>query len=244
MVSLGQGIADFVRGARYVAARPRLYKWVALPFLISLVILAVVAWLAWSLAAPGAEAVADLLPGFLASLVGGALKVLLVLVIGVGGYVLFFAIAALITTPFCELLSEAVEVEVSGGEAPAGNLARDLVMGIGHAIRRVLLYLLAVLAIFLLGLVIPVIGPIVAALVTIMLTIRFAAFDAMDTVMARHGWSYDQKKSFLQQHRSRTFGLGAGVAGLAVIPIVGALALPLGAAGATLLYLEVGSSSR
>jgi uncharacterized protein involved in cysteine biosynthesis len=244
MLALGKGLTDVGRGARYVAAHPGLYKWVALPFAISLVVLAVVGWLAWSVAAPGAEVVAGYLPGFLSSLVGGALKVLMIAVIGVGAYVLFFAIAALITAPFCEMLSEAIEVQVGGRQAPAGNFARDLVLGIGHAIRRVLLYLFSIAIIFVLGLIIPVVGPIAATVITAIVTIRFAAFDAMDAVMARHGWSYEQKKSFLRMHSSRTFGLGAGVAALMVIPVVGALALPFGAAGATLLYLDVGSAFR
>ena len=39
MLAIGKGLGDVGRGARYAAAHPSLYKWVALPFVISLVIL-------------------------------------------------------------------------------------------------------------------------------------------------------------------------------------------------------------
>ena len=239
-----RGIADVLRGAALVLKTPSLYKWLVLPFVLSLAILVGVAWFGYSLAAPGAEAIAGLLPDFLQSLAGAALKALLVVIIAVGSYVVFIAIAALVTTPFCEMLSEAIEDMQGGKPGPDFSLAQllsDLVVGIVHGLRRVLLYLFSVVVLLLIGALVPVIGPIIALAITAIVTIRFAAFDVMDCVMARKSWSYDQKKSFLRSNRSRTFGLGAATATLAVIPVFGLLAMPFGAAGATLFYLESGA---
>jgi len=239
----GQGLGDFTRGAAFVLSRPRLYKWIALPFVLSLVILVAIGWGAWAIAAPGAAAVAAWLPGFLAGLIGGALQALLVGLLAVGAYVLFVAVAALITTPFCEMLSEAIEEERTGVPGPPFSIVafvRDVVLGLAHALRRVILYLLLVASIYLVGLVIPGVGPIVATVLSALVTIRFAAFDALDTVMARKGWRYAQKKAFVRAHSGRSFGLGAATAMVLVIPIVNVLAFPFAAAGATLMCLEVG----
>ena len=70
-------------------------------------------------------------------------------------------------------------------------------------------------------------------------TARFAAYDTYDAVFARRGWSYGAKMEYLARHRSRTLGLGAGVALLLMVPVLNLLALPLGAAGATLGFLHI-----
>lgn len=241
-MTVGLGLSDFAKGASYVMARPGLYKWVAAPFALTLLVLVAVAWGVYGIAAPGADAIASLLPGFLESLLAGVLKALFVAVLAVGGYVVFVAVAAMITAPFCEMLSEAIECERSGEEGPPFSVPtflRDLVLGILHAVRRVSLFLLSIAAIFLVGAVIPGLGPILATILSGYVTVRFAAFDAMDAVMARKGWRYGQKKSFLRTHSSRTFGLGAAIALLLLVPLVNVVALPFGAAGATLLYLDV-----
>ena len=243
LVGMGKGLGDFTRGASYVVSRPSLYKWIAAPFVLTVFVLVGVAWGAWSIAAPGADAVAGLLPGFLSSLIGGALKALLVGLLAIGGYVIFVAIAALITAPFCEMLSEAIEVERTGhdsGPFSLGTFVRDIVLGISHALRRVMKYVLLVACIFIVGVIVPVIGPPVAAALSALVTIRFAAFDALDAVMARKGWTYSQKKNFLRAHSGRSFGLGAATAAILLIPVFNVLALPFAAAGATLLYLDVG----
>jgi len=240
-------LGDFFRGARYVLAHRRLYKWVALPFLLSLLLLATIAWGLWALSAVIIAFVVALMPAFLAVLVGGLLHIVVLALLAIGAYVLFFGVAALITTPFCEMLSEAVEEERTGVPAPpfsVGVFLRDLVLGISHALRRVFLFLVSVLAMLLLGAVLPVVGVFIAAIATAFITSRFAAFDAMDCVLARKGWRYKAKKQFLAEHRARTLGLGAAVAGMSWIPLVGALALPFGAVGATLLYLDVTDESK
>ncbi len=239
----GRGLSDFSRGAAFVMARPRLYKFVVAPFVLSLAILIAIAWGLWTFAAPGAAAVAAWLPAFLAGIVGGALHVLLLGVLAVGGYVAFVAVAALVTTPFCEMLSEAIEEErtgVPGAPFSVFVFVRDLVLGISHALRRVILYLLLVAAIFLVGLVIPGVGPVVATVLSALVTIRFTAFDALDTVMARKGWRYTQKKAFVKANSARSFGLGTATAAVLAIPVVNVLAFPFAAAGATLMCLDVG----
>jgi uncharacterized protein involved in cysteine biosynthesis len=69
-------------------------------------------------------------------------------------------------------------------------------------------------------------------------TARFAAYDAYDAVWARKSWGYRAKVDYLAEQRARTTGLGATVALLMVVPVANLLALSIGAAGATVAYLD------
>jgi uncharacterized protein involved in cysteine biosynthesis len=71
------------------------------------------------------------------------------------------------------------------------------------------------------------------------LAARASAYDCYDAVLSRRGLPYAGKLAYLSHHRGRTLGLGAGVAGLLLIPGANLVALGLGAAGATLAALEL-----
>jgi uncharacterized protein involved in cysteine biosynthesis len=66
-----------------------------------------------------------------------------------------------------------------------------------------------------------------------------SAYDCYDAVLARRELAYADKLAYLARYRSRTLGLGAGVAGLLLIPGVNLVAVGVGAAGATLAALEL-----
>jgi uncharacterized protein involved in cysteine biosynthesis len=84
----------------------------------------------------------------------------------------------------------------------------------------------------------PVIGPIIALVGGGYLASRFAAYDALDATFSRWGWSYARKTAFLRGRRALSLGLGSVVAGLLLVPIVNALAMPIGAAGGALLAIS------
>lgn len=236
-----QGISDFLGGARSLLARPRLYPLVLAPFLLSALVLGLTIWLVYSQASPLMESMAAALPGFVASIAGGLLKIILIAGLALVAFFAFTAVSALITTPFCEMISESLETELTGIEPPPfspAGFVRDLLMGIGHALRRVILYVVLVLAIMVVGALVPVIGWLIGGILSALVTIRFAAFDAMDTVMARKSWTYQDKRQYLSARRARTFGLGAATAGALLIPIFNLIAFPAASAGATLLYID------
>jgi len=87
---------------------------------------------------------------------------------------------------------------------------------------------------------VPVIGTIAAMLIGWYFASRGAAYDCYDAVLARRDLSYAQKTNYLAARRSRTFGLGAVVAVLLIVPIANLFALGVGAIGATLAVLEEG----
>jgi CysZ protein len=236
------GAAFVCRGARYLLSHPRLFTWVAIPYAITLALFILGAWAAFAYFDDLVRSVTSLVPSMLAGVLGAVLYLLLASTLGLASYFLFFAIAAIVAGPFNELLAEAVEEQVSGIQSPSlslGRLARDVMKTIAHETRKVLRYLLFLGLLFLVSVFLPGVGWLAYVLGGAFLTARFAAYDVLDYTMARRGWTFRRKQEFLARHRSVTTGLGTAVAAVALIPLVGPLAYPLGAIGGTLLFLEL-----
>jgi CysZ protein len=241
MSELSRGIGDLGRGLRFLGARPALWKWVIAPSLVTLVLLigaiVLVARLAGSLVAK----VTGWLPDSLAGVGGGLLWIVVVAALSFGALLVFVAVAGMVAGPFCELLSEAIEEQVTGQPGPPfslGAFLRGVVAGLAHGLRRLLAALAGLVVLFAIGLV-PVVGTIAALALGGWFTARAAAYDCYDAVLSRRNLPYEGKLAYLARHRGRTLGLGAGVAGLLLIPGVNLLALGVGAAGATLAALEL-----
>ncbi|MCP4448956.1 MAG: hypothetical protein GY811_27025 [Myxococcales bacterium] len=241
MEGLLRGFADFASAIPYLLARPKLLRLVVAPFLIALMIAALLLWWVSSVVDPWAHSAISYLPDFMSSIAGGALRVLLWGALLAIGYVAFLAFTSVLTTPFCEMLSEAIEEETTGEPAPLFSLPTlisDLGLGLVHSIRRLALLLASVLGFFLLSALVPIIGALAAVGLGAWFSARFAAYDCFDTVWARKGTSYGDKAAYLKANRGHTTGLGLAVAGTALIPLANALAFPLGAIAATRTYLD------
>jgi CysZ protein len=233
-----RGALDGLRGASFLAARPRHWKWIVAPALAAAALLvAIVVTLSRLLEAPTAW-LADLLP---VSWAQGVLHVVAVLVLLVLSYSVFLSVAMLIAAPFAEMLSESIEEELTGVPGPPFRLFGflwDLLVGLIHGLRRVVLYLVTMGFLLLLSVVIPGIGAIASLVLGGLATARFASYDAYDSVWARRRLRYRDKMTALRADRWRTLGLGALVATLMLVPFVNLVALSIGAAGATLSTLE------
>lgn len=240
MGGLLRGIGDARRGAGFLAARPRLWRWVAAPFALTLGLLVALIALAVRYLGPAIDRWLADLPGFLAWM-STALTVLVALAVLAFGYFAFVAAAMALSAPFNEMLSEEVEAIVTGVPAPPtspGAMVIDVLVGLVHGLRRVAGYLVWMALLFLLSNLVPVLGHGVALLIGGLITARYAAWDAYDAVLARRRLTYAAKRETLAGLRGRAFGLGASVAGLLLVPGLNLVALPIGAVGATLGYLD------
>lgn len=236
MREVTRGLADVGEAARFLRARPRLWKWLVLPAIITLLVLAGVVVGVAALADPLVVWVAAHVPSWLETLVSWLVRIVVVVGVGLGAMVVFVSVAGMIAGPFNELLSEAVEEELTNTPGPPfalGAFVRDALVGIAHALRRLALSLVYLVLLFALGFV-PVIGTIAATGLGLYLAASGGAYDAYDAVLARRGLSYAQKQAFLAKHRARSLGLGGAVAGLLLVPGVNLVALGLGATAATL----------
>ncbi len=234
-------MGDIARGLAFLRTHPRLWGWVIAPAIATLVLLIGIIWGVSRLTTPLVERVTSWLPGFLQGIGGTVLWILVIAAMAVGAWLVFVALVGVVAGPFCELLSEAVEQKQTGRPSPKfalGSFLRDALNGIVHGLRRLLVALFCIGCLFALS-VIPVIGTILAMVIGGWLAARGAAYDVYDGVLSRRGLAYRDKLAYLKQHRSRTFGLGLGVAGMLLVPGLNLIALGLGTTGATLAALEL-----
>jgi uncharacterized protein involved in cysteine biosynthesis len=215
------GVIDGARGAAYLVRRPRLLKWIVGPALAVALVGAVT--LGWLFALVGAI-----------GLVGWTS-----LAISCGTVIA--TIALLISGPFNELLSEAIEVREAGlgpAQFSAARFIAEVAVSIAHALRRGASRVVLIVGLLVIAHVVPGIGTIVAAIGTALVAARFASYAAYDAVWGRRAWSYRDKTAYLREHRWRTLGLGAVVAAMFVVPGLNVVGLSIGSAGATLRMID------
>lgn len=243
MSELSRGLGDLGRGFSFLSARPRLWGWVIAPALVTALLLAGLIVLITRALDGLVSSITSSLPSWLASLAGAGLTALIVIVLGAAALLIFVSLAGALAGPFCEMLSEAVEEELTGKPGAPFSLPRflaDALMGLAHSLRRLFTALLGAALLFALSF-IPILGTIAALVLGTWFSSRAAAYDCYDAVLARRSLSYGDKLAFLEQHRSRSLGLGFGVAALLLIPFANLLALSAGAVAATLASHELAS---
>ena len=237
---LGRGAGYALKGARFVIARPSLWPLVVAPFVLSLVAMAGIVFVAIHYRADVTGAITP--GGRLGDWIGPIVSVLYVLIAFVGGFFLFLPIASLLSSPFNEMIAERVE-EIALGRTPppfsAARLVRELAQGLVHAIRSFLRWVILAVAVLACATFLPGIGAVIGFVGGAFIAARFAAYDALDATWSRRGWSYEKKQKFLRERRALTLGLGGTIAGLLLVPVLNALALPFGAAGGALLVHDI-----
>lgn len=235
---LVKGVYDGLRGAAYLAKRPRLWVWVILPAIVAAAILIALVTAVTAALSPWIAAIAAYLPGSFADNVLAALVWIVALI---ASFAIFVAVAALVAAPFNEELSEAIEERETGVAGPKFRFGRflvDLVIGIAHATRRVLVYLVIMGTLLVVGFAVPVAGTVIAAVLGAIATARFASYDAFDAIWARRRYRYKQKTAYLRDNRWRTLGMGGVVAALLVVPGLNVVGLAIGATAATLRVID------
>ena len=239
---LARGVGDAFRGAGYLAGRPRLWIWVILPTVLAAILLALtVGWVLSLLSAPIA-ATSAWMPGEWADNVA---RVVVTIILTIASLSVLVSLSAVIAGPFNEMLSETIEEIETGVAGPPFRVLRllvDIVVGMFHALRRVIRYLLTMLVLLLVSVVIPVVGTLVAAIGGAYVTAQFAAYDAHDAVFARRRFRYRAKMAYLRERRWRCLGLGAAVGLVLIVPVGNIIGLAIGAAGATLKIVDEGKA--
>jgi CysZ protein len=229
------GVRDVGRGLAALRAHPALWRWVAAPAAVTLVLLVgAVVGIAYAVG-PVVGWVAVHLPGPLARVASPILTVLVVGGLVIAALLVFTSVAGAIAGPFNERLSEHLEAELTGRRPGAFSL-REFALGAAasavHALRRLAVALVGIALVFALGLV-PVVGTVAAVAVAAWFAATAAAYDCYDAVFGRRAMAYRDKLAYLSRHRGRTLGLGLAVAGLLLVPGLNLLALAAGSAGAT-----------
>ena len=160
----------------------------------------------------------------------------------VAGYVAFFVIQTILSSPFNDILTERVEMLAIGKEPPPFTLARftkSIAVTLVHTVVKLSIYVFFMVPLILIGWIIPVVGPVISSVGGFIITAYFVSYDQMDFAMARREWSFGRKIRAVTKNLSLTFGFGGSMAGILFIPILGILFIPLAAVGGTLLFCDL-----
>jgi CysZ protein len=223
--------------------RYRLWRWVLLPGLISLVLGGAVItfaafyvddlsiWLGEKWPFEFGEQVFEVVVGILSVIV------MVVLVLLSLKYIIL-----VLVSPFMGTLSEQVEAKVTGKPAPEasfGQIFADIGRGLAIAARNIVRELFYTIVLTVVGLFFPVVGQVLSSVLIFMVQSYYLGFGNMDFALERRRYSVADTVDFVNSYRWMVMGNGAAFILLLLIPGVGLLLAPgLGTVAATLNAME------
>ena len=228
------GFTAYLRAVQLIS-RLRLWSYVLVPMLLSLVLGILIFGAAWNISDDIGGWIISWYPwewgrGVLekiASVFGGIFVIAL-------GLILFKNLILALASPFMSPLSEKVEYELTGYKRPqanaAGQFVKDLVRGVRIALRNIIRELFYTILLFLLGL-IPVFTPFTTILIFLVQSF-YMGFGNMDFTLERH-FNIQGSVQFVRRHRGLALGNGAAFMLLLLTGIGFLIALPLGTVAAT-----------
>lgn len=226
-----EGVAALAEGWVRIARTPRLRLLAAAPVAVAAGAFALGIWGGIELAGWAADRFLPRFEGLLVALRWIALGAgYAIAVIGslVAAKTLVLPVAS---GPFAEAIAARIEAAERGApEAPAGA---PLAKALGRSVETAV-YGLAVLAVALPLLLIPVAGPVLY----LVPAAYVEALGALDATFSRRGLGLAEKRSFLRENLGAALGLGGAVLLVNMVPIVNLLAVPAAAAGGALLVLR------
>ncbi len=236
-----RGVGGVIVGAAHLLRHPKLWPLAAAPAAVTLVLYAVLGWLAWRY---GASLSTSLTAGdwgwfaWVKSIIGVVVPILAVVVCAAVALVTFTIVATAIASPFLDMLSVRVGRAAGEPEARAVSALRGAARSVADPVRGVVVQLLILVVTFPLNL-IPVVGTVAWLTIGAWIT----AFDYFDFPLARHGYAWRERWRFLRTHRATALGFGIAVFGLMLVPFANLLVLPIAVSGSTLLFARLSADA-
>lgn len=152
----------------------------------------------------------------------------------------FALLANLIAAPFNGFLAAAVEYRLTGSRPPEAatlaGLPAEIAAVMGSELRKFLYFIIRALPLLLIF-IIPFVQA-AAPVIWFLFAAWMMAVEYMDYPMGNRGMLFPDIRRELLQRRALSLGFGTGILFLTMIPVVNFVAMPVGVAGATRLYVE------
>ena len=238
-------LQDFFLGARTyseaisMVSQHKLWKYIIIPGLISVVICGLIIGFTWGLKDDISIWIVDVYPFSWGeqtiSAIASWLSILLVIVITLYA---FKYLVMVIVGPFMGTLSEKVESIVTGKPAPnvsAVQIAKDIVRGLRIALRSIVRELFFTIIIILFFPFIPIVGTLLVPIATFFVQAYYAGFGNMDYSLERKRYNVRESVRFVRHYRWLSIGNGSIFVILFLIPVLGWFLAPAyGAVAATI----------
>lgn len=251
----GRGLALVPRAWRLLRAERGLWLPASIPVLITVASVSMAValsyahageWLAWvqaELPWPTAESWFTWLWVGPARVALWLLARLWVGVLAAASVVTALLVAALVSSPILDVLSQRVERVIRGGAAgdDESSAATSILSGAAAALlneaRRLLFFGGAWLAITGVGLVVPF-GPLLAPVALVAFAVAFLPIEYAGFALDRRGVSFGQRRAWLAEQRVATLAFGVCAFAMTWVPGLNFLLLPLLVTAGTLLVLD------
>ncbi len=221
-------------------SRLKLWKYFAIPILISLITAIIVGFSAYSFSDTITDYISGLFPNWNPPNWLRSIEIVVIgLLIIALGLILYKHIVMALSAPFMSPVSEKIEQHILVTQHPGHRettFAQQLWRGIRINLRNLAKELLFTIPILLLGF-IPVIG-IFSTLLLFLVQAYYAGFGNMDYTLERH-FSYKESIDFVSKRKGLAIGNGIVFMLLLLIPIIGIiLVLPLSVVSATKITVK------
>lgn len=241
--NISQGVHYFKEGFSLIK-QPVIRRFVIVPLLLNLIIF--ISFISWSIHF-FQELMVSMLANipewlsFLQWLLWPLFALILLVIIAYG----FTIIANLIAAPFYGILSETVELKLTGQPLPSDGLWKEIVVAIPRSIRREISKL-PYYGIFLLlwvGSFIPIIG-FISGIFLFLFSAWMMAVQYCDYPADNNKISFPDLKDRLRQQRGTALAFGLLTMLGMMIPLVNLFVMPAAVCGATLFWVEDLSQKR
>ncbi len=234
--------SDIMRGATclgrgfHLIRQPEVRLYVIMPLLINIILFGGLVWFGYTQFSPLVESVMSYVPGFL-DFLRWFIWLLITLLTAIIVFFSFTPIANVIAAPFNALLSEKIEIKLTG-QALSSNISfyamtKNSVLSQLGKLFYIALWSAALLLISL----IPVIN-IVAPVLWVIFGSWLLSLEYLDYPMGNHDLKFSDQKQILAKRKGLALGYGGSVMILTSIPLINFIVMPVAVAGATLLYIE------
>jgi CysZ protein len=234
--------ADIMVGAACLGRAVRLIRepdirlYVIMPLLINILLFGGLIWLGYQQFSPLIEKVMSGIPGFL-DFLRWIIWIVITLFTAIIVFFTFTPLANVVAAPFNALLSEKIELKLTGKAVSSDISFLEMVKSSLISQMRKLLYIaLWSLALLLFSL-IPLLN-LAAPFLWVIFGSWLLSLEYLDYPMGNHDLTFDRQKQLLSARKGLALGYGGSVMVLTSIPLINFIVMPVAVAGATLLYIE------
>lgn len=239
--SFARGFSYPFRAPRFLLQHPGLLRFVAIPFIINLLVFSLAVYFGLDLFQqqlehylPQGDAWYLAVLYYLAWMVAGLLTTVLV-------FFSFTVVGNLLASPFNELLSERVELLVRGEKSADPFALTVFLAESGRAVlielKKQLVFIVGMVLLLLLNF-IPGFGSLAYAVLAPLFTLFFLIIEYLGFVLMRKQVGFSRQQRYVLSKPLLMGGFGCAVFCLLAIPLVQFFCIPLAVSGATLLWCD------
>jgi CysZ protein len=216
--------------------QPGIRRYVVMPLLINIVLFGGLIWMGYGQFSPLVESAISYVPGFL-DFLRWIIWLLITMLTAIIVFFTFTPIANIVAAPFNALLSEKIEIKLTGKDIGASSSFVKMIHDSVLSQLRKLVYILLWSAGLLLVSIIPLIN-FLAPLLWVIFGSWLISLEYLDYPMGNHELSFSREKQILSKRRGLSLGFGGSVMVLTSIPLLNFIVMPASVAGATVLWVD------